>query len=132
MREKPLYQKLGIKPGSRVIAVDAPAHYQRLLGGLPTGATVTAGLQTPADVVHVFVRERDVLTARIQALKAATRQEGALWVSWPKRSAKLAADLDENAVREIALAAGLVDVKVVSVDPTWSALKLVRRLQDRT
>ena len=56
---------------------------------------------------------------------------GAVWISWPKKSSGVATDLDENIVREIGLAAGVVDVKVAAVDDTWSALKFVRRLRDR-
>ena len=54
-----------------------------------------------------------------------------LWVSWPKKSARMETDLDENIVREVALQGGLVDVKVCAVDEVWSGLKLVRRLKDR-
>ena len=54
-----------------------------------------------------------------------------LWVSWPKGSSKVPTDLNENVVRDIGLAHGLVDVKVVSVDEMWSALKFVRRVKDR-
>jgi hypothetical protein len=56
---------------------------------------------------------------------------GMLWVSWPKKSSGVATDLDENAVRAIGLAAGLVDVKVCAVTDVWSGLKFVRRLKDR-
>jgi hypothetical protein len=58
-------------------------------------------------------------------------QDGALWVSWPKKSSGVATDLSEDVVRRVALAGGLVDVKVCAVDEVWSGLKLVRRLQDR-
>ena len=54
-----------------------------------------------------------------------------LWVSWPKKRSGLASDLDENIVRDLGLAAGVVDVKVAAVDETWSGLKFVRRLEDR-
>jgi hypothetical protein len=54
-----------------------------------------------------------------------------LWVSWPKKSSGVATDLTEDVVRNDALAAGLVDVKVCAVDETWSGLKLVYRLSDR-
>jgi hypothetical protein len=54
-----------------------------------------------------------------------------LWISWPKRTAKMAADLDEHTVRELGLRHGLVDVKVCAVDTVWSGLKFVRRLKDR-
>jgi hypothetical protein len=48
-----------------------------------------------------------------------------IWVSWPKKAAKLPTTLDENGVRELALARGLVDVKVCAIDAVWSGLKLV-------
>jgi hypothetical protein len=53
------------------------------------------------------------------------------WVSWPKKSSGVATDLDENVVRNIGLAAGLVDVKVCAVTDVWSGLKFVRRVKDR-
>jgi hypothetical protein len=56
---------------------------------------------------------------------------GMLWVSWPKKSSGVATDLDGNVVREIGLAAGLVDVKVCAVTEIWSGLKFVRRVIDR-
>jgi hypothetical protein len=54
-----------------------------------------------------------------------------LWVSWPKRSAKVPTDLDENIIREIGLSRGLVDVKVAAISAIWSGLKFVYRLSDR-
>jgi hypothetical protein len=52
-------------------------------------------------------------------------------VCWPKKASRMATDLDENVVREVGLAAGVVDVKVAAVDVTWSGLKFVRRARDR-
>jgi hypothetical protein len=56
---------------------------------------------------------------------------GGLWAAWPKKSSGVATDLDENVVREIGLAAGLVDNKVCAIDETWSGLRFVIRLKDR-
>jgi len=56
---------------------------------------------------------------------------GALWVSWPKRASGVATDVTEDVVRAVALAGGLVDVKVAAIDEVWSGLKLVRRLKAR-
>ena len=56
---------------------------------------------------------------------------GGLWIAWPKRSSGVATDLDENLVREIGLAEGLVDNKVCAIDATWSGLRFVWRLRDR-
>jgi hypothetical protein len=61
----------------------------------------------------------------------ALRPAGMLWISWPKRAAKVPTDLDENIVRELGLEYGLVDVKVAAIDAIWSALKFVYRLSDR-
>jgi len=56
---------------------------------------------------------------------------GMIWVCWPKKASGVPTDLTEDVVRQLALAGGLVDVKVCAVDETWSGLKLVRRLRDR-
>jgi len=71
------------------------------------------------------------LAARFGALERALTPDGTLWISWPKGSSAQAGDLNENEVRAIGLAHGLVDVKVCAVDATWSGLKFVRRLKDR-
>ncbi len=55
-----------------------------------------------------------------------------VWVCWPKKAAKVSTDLNDGVVREIGLAAGVVDVKVCAIDEVWSGLKFVRRLADRT
>ena len=60
-----------------------------------------------------------------------TAVAGSLWLSWPKKSSGVVTDLDENVIRQAALDAGVVDVKVAAVDDVWSALKFVRRLKDR-
>ena len=54
-----------------------------------------------------------------------------MWVSWPKKAAKMPTDITEDAVREIALPLGFVDVKVCTVDDVWSGLKLVVRKELR-
>ena len=127
---KPLAEKLGIKPGMRVVALNAPRGYRALLGKLPVGARVGESA-TPRAFVHWFVRDRRTLEAQFAALARDLAPAGMLWVSWPKRGAKIATDLTETVVREVGLGTGLVDVKVCAVDETWSGLKFVRRLKDR-
>jgi hypothetical protein len=65
-------------------------------------------------------------------MKKVLSQNGMLWVSWPKRTSTLGTDLNENVIRDAGLALGLVDVKVCAVDETWSGLKFVIRLKDRS
>ena len=72
-----------------------------------------------------------MLEAEFPKLKAALTSDGMLWISWPKKSSKVATDLKEDIIREIGLTNGLVDVKVAAVDEVWSGLKFVYRLKDR-
>ncbi|HET9983910.1 MAG TPA: hypothetical protein VFQ38_10000 [Longimicrobiales bacterium] len=126
----PLARKLGIRAGATVAVDGAPPHYWELLPDLP--AVVRAGPEdAPVDFLHAFVRERAELARRLPALRARLHPEGMLWVSWPKKASGVATDVTEDVVRELALANGLVDVKVCAVDDVWSGLKLVYRVADR-
>jgi hypothetical protein len=78
-----------------------------------------------------FFLDRSELVRRLPALKAALDQAGGLWIAWPKRASGVATDMTEHVVRELALAAGLVDNKVCAIDETWSGLRIVYRLRDR-
>lgn len=128
---KALGQKLGIKPWSRVKTRNAPAHYQQLLGELPKDALVSPRVRKPVDVVHLFAIARAQLVAELKRALAEIEQDGAVWVSWPKKASGVSTDITEDVIREVALPMGLVDVKVCAVDETWSALKLVIREANR-
>ena len=126
-----LPDKLGIKAGARIALVGAPEGYDATLGKLPPGVTRAKAVRGRLDLVQVFVKSRAELARRFPALKKALAIDGALWVSWPKKASGVATDLGEDAIREIGLAHGLVDVKVCAVDEIWSGLKFVYRLADR-
>lgn len=128
---KPLIEKLGLKDGQRSRFVGAPDHYWALLGPLPQ--TMTRCDDDDArglDFIHAFVTRRNALNYLFPPLMVQLGPRGMLWVSWPKRAARIETDLDENAVRNIGLRCGLVDVKVCAVDGQWSGLKFVRRVKD--
>jgi hypothetical protein len=127
----PLVTKLGIRPGHRLVLVDAPADLDGTLGALPEGVTVVRRLGK-ADVVLFFTTARTSLERRRDALGNAIFPDGAVWVCWPKRSAKVPTDMTEDVVREVVLPHGLVDVKVCAVDAVWSGLKVVWRTERRT
>jgi hypothetical protein len=125
----PLLAKIGVKPGHRVYVESPPA-------GLdlpwPSDVIVITRLPSkPVDIAWTFCVDRSRLEARLPTLIERTVIHGSVWVSWPKKSSGMASELDENIVRSIGLAAGVVDVKVAAVDATWSGLKFVRRLADR-
>lgn len=130
--KRPLLEKLGIKPGFAVAIVDAPEGYAATLGDLPESATLVAKPRAGLDFIHLFSKQRRALDSKFRALKGALKPNGMMWVSWPKGSSGVETDLSDNVVREIGLKNGLVDVKVCAVDETWSGLKFVYRLKDRS
>lgn len=122
----PLPQKLGIKAGTSVALVDAPADFARTLGALPEGVALRGDARGETDLTLWFVRDRKGLDRGI-ARMAGRVGDGALWIAWPKLGSALASELREGVVRDAALAKGLVDYKVCAIDGTWSGLKFARR-----
>jgi hypothetical protein len=117
-----LLDKLGVKDGTRVAVLEpdydgfadpdfAAALATRRVERVPDG---------PADVVVWGLDDVGDL-ARLVFLIGWIHPAGALWAVWRKGQR----DLNENHVREAALDAGLVDVKVARFSATHSALKLV-------
>ena len=127
----PLAKKLGIKPGTLLRAVNAPADYAVALAPLPENVTLAQNDAKDLDVVHLFTKNRSELGKLIDRYKTRIKQNGAIWVSWPKKSSGIPSEITEDTVREIALPQGLVDIKVCAVDETWSGLKLVIRKENR-
>jgi len=128
---KPLAKKLGIKQGQNVVVLNPPQGYNVLLGRLPDGVTVMHELKGQMDFVHLFAKDLMTLERGLRASKEKLKQEGVIWVSWPKASSGTHTNLSERIVREIGLRNGLVDVKICAVDQTWSALKFVIPLRNR-
>ena len=128
---KPVPVKLGVQEGHRVLVAGAPDGFA--LDPLPGGVTLHARATgaEPYDLVLAFCPDRATLERRFAPLAGRLTTAGALWVAWPKKAGGQAKDIDENVVRDVGLAAGLVDVKVIAIDAVWSGLKFVRRLRDR-
>ena len=124
----PLAKKLGIKPDAVVLAIDAPKDYAALVRPMPEGAAIV-GTAKPgsADIVHLFVPSLAALEKRLPLARKAMTKDGAIWVSWYKKAAKIETDVTEDAIRALALKTDLVDVKVCAVSELWSGLKLVVR-----
>jgi hypothetical protein len=125
----PLPQKLGIKPQLRVALLDLPADVQTTLKTVLASCNFAKG--GPIDFAMIFVKTAGELKKNFLSYAKQLAPAGMLWVSWPKKASGVATDLNENEVRKIGLAAGLVDVKVCAVNEVWSGLKFVIRVKDR-
>ena len=127
----PLAKKLGLKEHSVVLLIDAPKDYAQLLTPLPAGVQFVAKPNRCVDIVQLFVLQRSALQEHLHRLREALDVRAAVWVSWPKKSAKIPTDITDNTIREHALPLGFVDIKVCAVTDVWSGLKLVLRKELR-
>jgi hypothetical protein len=127
----PLAQKLGLERGMRVWFHKMPQSVRDQIDpdglNIDEQATASAGLQG----AHIFVTERSHLERELPALRELIAPNGFVWVSWPKKASGVSCDFGEDAIREVALPIGLVDVKVCAIDEIWSGLKLVIRKEQR-
>ena len=127
----PLARKLGITDSTVVMPIGAPDDYRAWLMPLPDNVTFATRLGARVDVVHLFATEREMLASTLTRLRHRIREDSAVWVSWPKRSAKVPTDITEDVIRAVALPMGFVDIKVCAVTEVWSGLKLVIRKELR-
>lgn len=127
----PLAKKLGITDGVSVVTKHAPTEYHALLAPVPPDVTFGTRVSARTDVVHGFYTDRATLSKDLTALRTAIRTDAAVWVSWPKKTAKISTDITEDVIRSVALPMGFVDIKVCAVSDVWSGLKLVIRQELR-
>jgi len=126
----PLLKKLGYKDGQRACLIAVPVAELTAFAGFAERRLLkdVRGLareKGPFDLIHLFAREEAPLAAALGRARERLVPDGMIWVSWPKKAAKVATDLSDVVVRRHAIAAGLVDIKVCAVDATWYGLKLV-------
>jgi len=127
----PLAKKLGVREGACVWPMAAPEHYRSLLEPLPPGVRFVGRLSRGVDIAHLFCTQRAVLADVLGRCRKTLAPDATVWVSWPKKTAKVPTDLTEDTIRQVALPLGFVDVKVCAVDEVWSGLKLVVRKELR-
>lgn len=127
----PLAKKLGIKDGVAIALVRTPDDVKVELAAITQTCRTPRPASRSLDFVLLFVTSQRELTREVSLWAQRIVSNGMIWVAWPKKSAGVVSDLGENQVREIGLAAGLVDVKVCAVNHIWSGLKFVIRVKDR-
>jgi len=126
----PLAKKLSLRDGQRVWFDGMPDSVADEIGEYALDLTFAEPAKG-IDTAHIFVTERADLAAKLAALRQQVAPDGQVWVSWPKKAAKVSTDITEDTIREVALPLGFVDTKVCAVDDTWSGLKLVIRKELR-
>jgi Protein of unknown function (DUF3052) len=123
----PLARKLGIKDAQVILLINAPKDYERLLAPMPPGIVFADKPTSSVDLAHLFVLQQEDLIKHLRILRKKLKPDAVVWVSWPKKSAKVATTVTEDTIRDAALPLGFVDIKVCAVTEVWSGLKLVVR-----
>lgn len=127
----PLAKKLGIKSNFKMRIINAPGYYLQLFTDMPDDVKFLSGATSKKNFIHLFAKDIHEFEKHIHSIKNEIEQDGIIWVSWYKKSAKIPTDLTEDIIRNTALSIGLVDIKVCAVDEVWSGLKLVIPVKDR-
>ncbi len=124
---RPLLDKLGVKPGSKVAVVDLddPGFLELVRGR--TKDIVLGKPATACDLVFMGASEHRDL-ARLKEMKSWIEPNGAIWVIRRKGAGSPLRDTD---LINAGLAAGLVDNKIASFSETHGAMRFVFRLRDR-
>ncbi len=133
----PLAKKLGLKDGQSVAFAGLPHDLgwlakERDFANVECVKDWSDVTGQELDYIHIFTDSAATVDAATPALRQKIRQDGMIWMSWPKKASKVPTDVTEDTIRNRALQDVLVDVKVCAVDQVWSGLKLVIRKEHRT
>lgn len=123
----PLPKKLGIKPNTTLQVISGPSDFLTTIGQLPEGVKTGSSLRGSAELWIWFPRNRADLEKRIDKFAERLHPGDGLWIAWPKQSSGVKTDLTQNDVRQVGLAAGIVDYKICAIDETYSGLKFSLR-----
>ena len=123
----PLARKLSLKDGLRTWWDAMPESVRAEIEDGGPALDLLETPEAPVQAAHLFVTRRSDLEAKVRRLLPLLAADGFVWISWPKKAAKVETDITEDVIRDVVLPLGLVDVKVCAVDETWSGLKLAIR-----
>lgn len=126
----PLAKKLGFKEGAALWAKAMPKSVRAEIEAVVRPRFVSSPTKNLA-AAHLFHTSAAKLEADLKTLRPLLAADGMVWISWPKKAAKVETDITEDVIRALALPMGFVDIKVCAVDETWSGLKLVIRKELR-
>lgn len=124
MSEKTVAQKLFIRENYRILLLNEPDNYREALGELPKGAVILTEPGQQTDFIQVFVTSMKQLEEQLSELKAYLKPDGLFWVTYPKGTSKIETDVNRDIIWKYAQTIGLRAVSMISVDETWSAMRL--------
>ena len=130
----PLWKKLGIVEGGRVLVIGAPPTFHQELvriAPLPHAVEFLSRAAKALDVAIVFATRQPALGRGFTKVKPNLLPGGRLWIAWPKKSSKVPTDITFQSAQGLGLAAGMVDNKTAAIDAVYQGLQFVYRVKDR-
>jgi hypothetical protein len=121
MADTPLAKKLGVKPGHKVLVLNAPQGYLQTLDPLPEGVEVATSGGGAFDVVQAFASSKEDIDRYARQALDAVRPGGLLWFAYPKKTSKVKTDINRDVGWDSLTDEGWECIAQVSVDDTWSA-----------
>ena len=125
---KTLSNKMDIKENARCYFQKVPDDFCGMIQSPPLN--ISNRLEGKFDYIHIFTIFETELDKSIKKLKPYLSERGNLWISWPK-SKKLSTDLSLPIVIKTIYQNGMVESKVISIDNTWSAIKVTRPIKGK-
>ncbi len=115
-----LVRKLGYRGGPALVVNPPP--------GYDLEVEAPGSQDAPLNFVQVFVTSAAELRAAVPALFGKAAGDPVFWVTYPKQASGVASELNRDVIaRMIADETTFRVVSNVSVDATWSALRLRRK-----
>lgn len=117
--------KLRIKPGYTLLTLHAPADFEKGLGKLPAGVSITKDAKKMAgkfQQVHWFVLNMAQLKKELSGVMKLLQPGVMVWVYYPKGTSGVQTDLTRDKGWECLLAEGdkLAWISLISFNATWS------------
>jgi len=125
---KTISDKMGIKEYSRCYFLNTPENFFEIIESQPLN--ISEILEGKFDYIHIFMLTQFELKKAIEKLKPYLSEKGHFWISWPKAK-KLETDLSLPIIIKIVYQNGLVESKVISIDNSWSAIKITKPIEGR-
>ena len=124
MPDKSVAQKLLFKETYTVLLLNEAADYRKTLGALPAKVTILTEANGLVDLAQVFITSKKEMEAALKKLRTSLKPSALLWLTYPKGTSKVKADINRDIIREYVEANGFKTVALISVEDTWSALRL--------
>ena len=113
-------QKLKIKDGDTIVAINAPADYKKSLGPLPKGVKITDTTKS-FNQVHWFVKDKAQMEKELKKVMALIKDHIICWIFYPKGASKIQTDLTRDKGWDELLKHDMQWISLISFDDTWSA-----------